>query len=181
MCEATDDDILAAQEALWHAGHLARVASRFAQDAIMEPERDSVARDTARLAVKDTLDTLVRDVDAAAQRLGQQLTVADGAEAQGVRTTTRGTYCVRMTDDDLAPRWRLNDVAWIEPAEPAAVGDEVLVVFADGRRALHLLDGENHATVTLGTYDGAPPSVVDRTDIATLHFVRGRISARAIA
>ncbi len=109
------------------------------------------------------------------------MTDADRAEADGVRTTTRGTYCVRMTDDDLAPRWRLNDVAWVEPTEPVVVGDEVLVVFADGRRALHLLNGEDHATVTLGTYDGAPPAVVDLTEIASLHFVRGRISARAVA
>ncbi len=69
MHELTAEDVDQLQEAYWHAAHLARVASAFAQTAIMEWPTTGVERDTARLAVKDTLDTLARDAEAAAKRL----------------------------------------------------------------------------------------------------------------
>ena len=177
MPEITHDELERLQEACWHAAHLARVASAFAQSAIMEPPAPGVERDTARLAVKDTLDTLVRDADVAAARLEDLVDVA-GAGQQDEPATEKGAlscYCVHMADNDLAPRWRAGEVAVIAAAVPVEIDDEVLVAFADGTRTLRLLTAEDHATVTLGTFDGSPPVVHDRSAIVAMHYVCGRL------
>lgn len=104
MPEISHDELERMQEAYWHAAHLARVASAFAQAALMEPPSPGQERDTARLAVKDTLDTLVRDADVAAARLEDLVDVA-GAGQQDEPEATKGAlnrYCVRMTDSELA-------------------------------------------------------------------------------
>ena len=177
MPEITHDELERLQEACWHAAHLARVASAFAQSAIMEPPSPGTDRDTARLAVKDTLDTLVRDADAAAARLEDLVDVA-GAGLQDEPPEAKGAlscYCARMTDNELAPRWRAGEVAVIDAAAPVGVNDEVLVAFADGTRTLRLLTAEDGATVTLGTFDASPPVVHDRSAIGAMHYVCGRM------
>lgn len=73
MRNPTKEDFNAGVEALIHAANLARVASAFAQGAIIDPSGDEQERNTARLAVRDTLDTLVRDAHAAAERLAELL------------------------------------------------------------------------------------------------------------
>ena len=95
--------------------------------------------------------------------------------------TAERIYCVRVTDGDMLPAWRPGETAMIDPDEPVRAGDEVLVRFAGGGLVLRRLVDQDHATVTLATYAPAPPEVYDRRDVAALHFVCGRISARAVA
>ncbi len=90
-------------------------------------------------------------------------------------------YCVRVTAGDMLPAWRPGETAMINPDEPVRAGDEVLVRFAGGGLVLRRLVDQDHATVTLATYAPAPPEVYDRRDVAALHFVCGRINARAVA
>ena len=70
----------AAVRALWHAANLARAAQAFAERAILEPAAEEAARDGARHVVKDVLETLARDADAAAERLWGVCSTTEGAD-----------------------------------------------------------------------------------------------------
>ena len=98
---------------------------------------------------------------------------------EGAGPTAR--YYVRVISDDMAPRWRVGEGAMIDTEAPVGAGDDVLVEFASGGRILRRLAAEDASTVTLATYDGRPPTVHDRREIATLHFVCGRFRFREAA
>lgn len=70
----------AAVRELWHAANLARAAQAFAENAILEPPDEGAERDGARYVVRDVLETLARDADAAAARLWDACSTAEGAD-----------------------------------------------------------------------------------------------------
>lgn len=70
----------AAVHALWRAANLARAAQAYAERAILEPPAEAVERDGARLVVKDVLELLARDADAAAELLWGVCSTTEGID-----------------------------------------------------------------------------------------------------
>lgn len=86
---------------------------------------------------------------------------------------------VRIVANDLAPRWRVGEIALIDPSAHLAVDDDVLVEFVDGRRTLRRLVAETDAAVTLATDGRAPTVIHDRREIALMQYVCGRARGSA--
>jgi phage repressor protein C with HTH and peptisase S24 domain len=83
-------------------------------------------------------------------------------------------YYVRVTANDMAPRFKAGDVAMIDPDAPPAVDDDVLIEFAAGGKAQRRLAAQSDRTLTLATYDGSPPAEYARREIAAMHCVVAR-------
>lgn len=90
-------------------------------------------------------------------------------------------YALRVRGDSMHPRYRAGEFVVVEPSVEALPGDDVVVAMVDGRKLLKELgwwrDGE---VQLLSVNNHFGPMTLERSDIASIQLVAGRVRRGAI-
>lgn len=96
-------------------------------------------------------------------------------------TTDPMAYALRVRGDSMHPRYRAGEFVVVEPSVEALPGDDVVVAMVDGRKLLKELgwwrDGE---VQLLSVNNHFGPMTLERSDIASIQLVAGRVRRGAI-
>ena len=88
----------------------------------------------------------------------------------------RDAYGVTVVGESMWPRFRRGRRVAVAPASPAGVGDDVLVILADGRGALiGELRFQRPAAIGLRQFNPALEFEVPRRDVTTVHKLLGEL------
>lgn len=110
-----------------------------------------------------------------------QYPVGHGDGTVDFPTTDPMAYALRVRGDSMHPRYRAGEFVVVEPSVEALPGDDVVVALVDGRKLLKELgwwrDGELQL-LSVNNHFG--PMTLERTWIASIHLVAGRVRRCAI-
>lgn len=110
-----------------------------------------------------------------------QYPVGHGDGTVDFPTSDPMAYALRVRGDSMHPRYRAGEFVVVEPSVEALPGDDVVVALVDGRKLLKELgwwrDGELQL-LSVNNHFG--PMTLERTWIASIHLVAGRVRRCAI-
>jgi len=86
--------------------------------------------------------------------------------------TDTEAFALRVSDDDMTPKYRLGDIVIFSPARAARDGDDCLVRLIDGRTLFHRVFFETGAPGAVRLQprnERRPPTIVTSDQIAVMH------------
>lgn len=96
-------------------------------------------------------------------------------------TTDNSAYALRVRGDSMHPRYRAGEFVIVEPSKEPPVGEDVVVIFHDGRKMLKVLNWVRDGEVQLlSINNGFAPLTVSASDIAAMHYAAGRAPRTAL-
>lgn len=96
-------------------------------------------------------------------------------------TTDNSAYALRVRGDSMHPRYRAGEFVIVEPSKEPPVGEDVVVIFHDGRKMLKVLNWVRDGEVQLlSINNGFAPLTVSASDIRAMHYAAGRAPRAAL-
>lgn len=96
-------------------------------------------------------------------------------------TADMHAYALRVRGDSMHPRYRAGEFVIVEPSGEAPTGEDVVVIFNDGRKMLKVLNWIRDDEIQLlSINDGFAPLTVLKKDIRAIHYAAGRAPRTAL-